>query len=79
VLEIPILQELRAECMREGALRGLRKSILLVLEARFGARALELEPSICALEFDQLDGVFKVAVTCRRLASFQKMLSTLSR
>jgi len=80
VLEIPILQELKAEWMREAELRVHREYTLRCLEARFGVAALELEPLLKAINDERFDDeMIKLAATCRSLASFRKKLSPRSR
>jgi hypothetical protein len=75
MIESPILQELRAQWTREGALDARRADIARILRARFGVSAQELEPVLKEIDEAQLDDLLDLAVTCRSLASFRKKLS----
>jgi hypothetical protein len=68
MIESPVIQEIVADRQRE--------DILKVLETRFGTPARTLEPEVSTVEFDKLDEILKLAVTCRSLASFRKKLSS---
>jgi hypothetical protein len=68
MIESPVIQEILADRQRE--------DILKVLETRFGTPARSLEAEVSTIEFEKLDEVLKLAVTCRTLASFRKRLSS---
>ena len=71
MIESPLLDELKAEWMRETT----RKDILKFLEARFGIAARALEAELKTVDADRLDDLLSLAATCRTLASFRKKVS----
>jgi predicted transposase YdaD len=75
MIESPVLQELKEEWTKEGKSEGKREATIKVLQARFGAAALALEPGINAVDDDRLDELLDSAATSRSLGAFRKKLS----
>jgi hypothetical protein len=62
------------EAFRRGEISARRKSILIVLVARFGPAAEALEVELQTVEYEQFKDLVPFAVNCRNLASFRKRL-----
>ena len=75
MIESPLLEELKAEWMREATRESTRKNILRFLEARFGIAARALEAELKTVDEDRLNELLSLAATCRTLASFRKKVS----
>jgi hypothetical protein len=75
MIESPVLQELKAEWTREGAIEATRKNIARVLAARFGVDAKSLEAEFKSIDDDLLGNLVELAATCPSLESFRKQLS----
>jgi hypothetical protein len=72
----PIIQELREEWTREGALGAKRQMILDLLIDRFGPEARKLEAQLKSVSDDaRLKELNKLAVTCPDLESFRKAIA----
>ncbi|WP_165228648.1 hypothetical protein [Aquisphaera insulae] len=72
MIESPLLEKLKVEWSRDAAQVAARKSILEVLEARFGPGALELRPDLDAIhDADTLSALNRAAATCTSLKSFR--------
>ena len=76
MIESPVLQELKAEWTREGAIEATCKAIVKLVVLRFGVAAETIGEQLRAVEDeDRLSELFEHAATCSDLESFQKKLS----
>jgi hypothetical protein len=75
LIESPVLQELKAEWTREGAIEATRKDIARILAARFGVDAKSLEAELKSVDVDHLGNLVELAATCPNLESFRMQLS----
>jgi hypothetical protein len=75
MIESPVLQELKAEWTREGAIEATRKDIARILAARFGVDAKSLEAELKSVDVDHLGNLVELAATCPNLESFRMQLS----
>lgn len=75
MIESPVLQELKAEWTREGAIEATRNDVARFLAARFGVDAKSLEAELKSVDDDILDNLVELAATCPDLESFRKQLS----
>jgi hypothetical protein len=70
-----VLQELKAEWTREGAIEATRKDIARFLAARFRVDAKSLEADLKSVDDDHLGNLVELAATCPSLESFRMQLS----
>jgi hypothetical protein len=75
MIESPVLQELKAEWTREGAIEATRKDIARFLAARFRVDAKSLEAELRSVDVDHLGNLVELAATCPNLESFRMQLS----
>ena len=73
MIESPVLQKLESEW----TCKGLRKAILHLLTARFGAEAANLKPMLDTIDDDaRLAELVESAWLCADLKAFQEQLSS---
>ena len=75
MIESPVLQELKAEWTREGAIEATRKDIARFLAARFRVDAKSLEAELKSVDDDHLGNLVELAANCPNLESFRMQLS----
>jgi hypothetical protein len=74
MIESPVLQELKAEWTREGAMEATRRDIARVLSARLGVDAKSLETELASIDIELLGDLVEHAATCPDIESFRKRL-----
>ena len=74
MIESPVLQELKAEWTRDGAIEATRKDVARILATRFGFDTKSLESELKGIDDDLLGNLVELAVTCPDLESFRKHL-----
>jgi hypothetical protein len=71
MIESPVLQQIKAEWIREGTCAGYRKLIVKVLVARFGSGAEVIEARIKRVDDEtRPEDLLVLAATCADLEAF---------
>jgi hypothetical protein len=77
MIESPVLQQLKAEWTQEGAREGERKTIIILLVARFGNEAKGLRAKLDMIDDEaRLQELAEAAATCPNLKAFRRRLAT---
>jgi len=79
MIESPVLQELKAEWTREAVLETIRRALVEILVARFGAKATEVGALLETINDEgRLKELVRFSALCPDLEAFRRRISPAS-